>query len=168
MYSQLNTLAASLAPTYTDAGYMAGTLHKLTVGNYVYEQWGILNNLSFEIIEDSPWEITPGSQLPLYIRVSGIKFTPIHNFRPESQFNNTNNKYIKQHYSQISQQQSIQPTETQTLSNTEKPLNETIGQKPPTNTTQQSLSISNPPQGLDLPTPDYWNINPNKLGNLNP
>ena len=95
MYDQLNALAASIAPTYTSAGYMAGNLHRLTVGDYLYEQWGIMGGFTYEIIEDSPWDVTEGKQVPLYIKVSGIKFTPIHNFRPESYFNGVN-KYILQ------------------------------------------------------------------------
>lgn len=95
MYSQLNTLAASLAPTYTKYGYMTGNLHKLTVGNYVSGQVGIMSGLTYEITDESPWEIKEGSQLPLYIKVTGIKFTPIHNFRPESQFNQVHS-YINQ------------------------------------------------------------------------
>jgi len=87
MYTQLNTLAASLAPTYTSQGYMAGNLHRLTVGNYIYGQWGVMTGLQYAIEEETPWEITEGDQLPLYIKVSGIKFNVIHNFRPESQFN---------------------------------------------------------------------------------
>jgi hypothetical protein len=95
MYNQLNRLAASIAPTYTDAGYMAGNLHRLTVGDYLYGQWGIMSGFTYEIIEDSPWEITEGKQVPMYIKVSGIKFTPIHNFRPSSYFNGAK-KYIYQ------------------------------------------------------------------------
>jgi hypothetical protein len=83
MYSQLNTLASSIAPSYTSQGYMAGVLHKLTVGNYVNKQYGILQGLTFEVTDDTPWQIEKDSQLPLYIKVTGIKFTPIHNFRPE-------------------------------------------------------------------------------------
>jgi hypothetical protein len=95
MYQQLNTLAASLAPTYTTSGYMTGNLHKLTVGNYISGQVGIMNGLTYEITDESPWEIEKGNQLPLYIKVTGIKFTPIHNFRPESQFNRVH-PYINQ------------------------------------------------------------------------
>jgi hypothetical protein len=83
MYSQLNTLASSIAPFYTAQGYMAGVLHKLTVGNYVNKQYGILQGLTFEITDETPWQIKGGSQLPLYIKVTGITFKPIHNFRPE-------------------------------------------------------------------------------------
>jgi hypothetical protein len=83
MYSQLNTLASSIAPSYTKQGYMAGVLHKLTVGNYINRQYGILQGLTFEITDETPWQINKGSQLPLYIKVTGIKFVPIHVFRPE-------------------------------------------------------------------------------------
>jgi hypothetical protein len=95
MYDQLNTLAASLAPTYTSQGYMSGNLHRLTVGNYIYGQWGVMTGLQYTVSEDSPWEINPGEQLPYYIQVSGIKFNVIHNFRPESQFNKTH-QFINQ------------------------------------------------------------------------
>jgi hypothetical protein len=95
MYDQLNTLAASLAPTYTGQGYMAGNLHKLTIGNYVYEQPGILTSLTYDIMDESPWELDETYQLPYYIKVTGIKFIPIHEFRPESEFNRTH-AYINQ------------------------------------------------------------------------
>jgi hypothetical protein len=86
MYKQLNRLAASLAPTYTGQGYMAGNLHKLTIGNYVYDQPGILTSLTYDITEESPWEIDKDNQLPFYIKVTGMKFIPIHTFRPEATF----------------------------------------------------------------------------------
>jgi hypothetical protein len=86
MYDQLNRLAASLAPTYTGKGYMAGNLHKLTIGNYVYDQPGILTSLTYDITEESPWEIDKDNQLPFYIKVTGMKFIPIHQFRPEATF----------------------------------------------------------------------------------
>ena len=82
MYAQLNTLASSLAPSYTTEGYMSGNLHRLTVGNYIKKQYGILTGLSFQIPEDSPWEIESGKQLSHYIEVSGFKFNVIHDFRP--------------------------------------------------------------------------------------
>jgi len=82
MYEQLNKLASSLAPSYTSQGYMSGNLHRLTVGNYVKKQYGILTGLSFKIPEDSPWETETDSQLSHYIEVSGLKFNVIHNFRP--------------------------------------------------------------------------------------
>jgi len=83
MYRQLNTLASSIAPKYTSQGYMTGMLHQLRVGNYIWDQWGILQGLTYEITDETPWEIDKPNQLPLYIKVTGIKFKPIHNFRPE-------------------------------------------------------------------------------------
>lgn len=94
MYEQLNTLASSLAPSYTQQGYMTGNLHRLTVGNYIKKQYGILTGLSFKIPEDSPWEIESGNQLSHYIEVSGLKFNIIHNFRPN--YVNKTQSYINQ------------------------------------------------------------------------
>lgn len=85
MYEQLNTLAASLTPNYGNSGYMAGNIHKLTIGNYISNQYGIIQGLTYDISNETPWEISSGDQLPLYIKVTGLKFTPIHNFRPEYQ-----------------------------------------------------------------------------------
>ena len=104
MYQKLNFLASSLAPTYTSQGYMAGNLTKLTVGDYIYEQVGFISSLTYDIPDDSSWELslTPSigvagsdeartaanpDELPFMIKVTGLKFTPIHNFRPEIQPN---------------------------------------------------------------------------------
>ena len=106
MYQKLNFLASSLAPTYTPQGYMAGNLVKMTVGNYIYEQYGFISSITYDIPQESSWELslTPGigiagkdvspspnpDELPFMIKVTGLKFTPIHNFRPEiNTYNNT-------------------------------------------------------------------------------
>ena len=104
MYQKLNFLASSLAPTYTTAGYMAGNLAKLTLGDYIHEQPGFISSITYNIPEESSWDIslTPEGQisgtqternagnpdeLPFMIKVTGFKFTPIHTFRPETQLN---------------------------------------------------------------------------------
>ena len=92
MYEHLNTLAASLAPTYTSQGYMAGNIHEVTVGNYISNQTGIIQGLTYDIMDESPWDVD--KNLPLYIKVTGFKFTPIHTFRPESLFSGPGNKFI--------------------------------------------------------------------------
>lgn len=109
-YKKLNELAASLAPTYTNSGYMAGNLHIITIGRYIYQQYGIITNFTYDISDDSPWDVRgyktviDGDQVknveypeqtPKYISVTGLKFIPIHNFRPESWFN-AKHKYIHQ------------------------------------------------------------------------
>lgn len=91
MYKKLNFLASSLAPSYSENGYMRGNLAKLTVGDYLTEQPGIIDSLSITVPDDSPWEINLGldgkpmedmGQLPHMLEVK-MKFTPIHEFRPE-------------------------------------------------------------------------------------
>jgi hypothetical protein len=84
MYRQLNVLASTIAPKYTSQGYMAGVLHQLRVGNYIWDQWGILQGLTYEITDETPWGIDKPNQLPYYIKVTGVKFTPIHVFRPQA------------------------------------------------------------------------------------
>jgi len=100
MYKKLNYLASTLAPSYSPSGYMRGPLVQLTIGGYVYEQVGFITGLTFEINEDSPWEIgitdkgintatdeydSKVKELPHYIKVRSFNFTPIHNFVPKTQ-----------------------------------------------------------------------------------
>jgi len=95
MYKKLNYLASTLAPDYSPQGYMRGNIAQLTVGGYVYEQPGIITGLTYDIQEDSPWEIginTAGGvdetvkQLPHIIRVSSFNFIPIQDFIPSKQY----------------------------------------------------------------------------------
>ena len=89
IYEKLNTLASSVAPTYTAAGYMAGNIAKLTVGGYVREQYGIINSFTYDVPEESSWELTIGEgarvrdELPMMIKVTGFSFTPIYDFVPQ-------------------------------------------------------------------------------------
>ena len=90
MYDKLNFLASSLAPEYLDSltsGYMCGNMAYITLGDYINDQPGIITSLTFDIPEESPWEISRENdlrQLPHMIKVN-INFTPIHKFRPTKQ-----------------------------------------------------------------------------------
>ncbi|MDC6465010.1 hypothetical protein PQZ39_01110 [bacterium] len=110
MYRKLNYLASSLAPDYSDFGYMRGNLVTLTLGGWFYEQPGIIRGMTLEVPNDSPWEIGIPSntgtgiaadespvktdptvkELPHIIKVTGFQFTPIHEFVPRLQQNNYN------------------------------------------------------------------------------
>jgi hypothetical protein len=103
MYKKLNYLASTLAPDYSPNGYMRGNLVQLTIGGYLYEQPGFITGLTYEMSDDSPWEIGIGTtetpndpsvkELTQIIRVSGFQFTPIQRFVPRKQqltFINTN------------------------------------------------------------------------------
>jgi hypothetical protein len=103
MYKKLNFLASTLAPDYSPNGYMRGNLVQLTIGGYLYEQPGFITGLTYEMSDDSPWEIGIGTtetpndpsvkELTQIIRVSGFQFTPIQRFVPRKQqltFINTN------------------------------------------------------------------------------
>lgn len=107
MYKKLNYLASSLAPDYSrnnqsnqsNGGFMRGNIAKLTVGGYIYEQPGIIKSLTYEISNDSPWEIalttdgTPDTsvkELPHIIKVNSFTFIPIHDFLPKFQQNYPN------------------------------------------------------------------------------
>jgi hypothetical protein len=94
MYKKLNYLASNIAPDYTSKGYMAGNLVQLTIGGYLYEQVGIITGLTYDIQEDTPWEVAINDsgdndpsvkELPHIIRVSNFTFIPIQSFLPSKQ-----------------------------------------------------------------------------------
>ena len=104
MYKKLNYLASTLAPDYTEAGFMRGNLVRMTVGGYLYEQPGFLTSLSYDVPQESPWEIGIDAEgnsdesvkeLPHMIKVTAA-FTPIHNFLPQkpNKANNPTAKFI--------------------------------------------------------------------------
>ena len=105
MYKKLNYLASTLAPDYSEQGFMRGNLVRLTVGGYLYEQPGFITSLTYDVPQETPWEIgineNGGSdssvkELPHMIKVSGFQFTPIHDFlvqKPNSA-NNPTSKFI--------------------------------------------------------------------------
>lgn len=95
MYKKLNYLASNLAPDYSSGGYMRGPLIQLTIGGYLYETPGFITDLTYELSEDSSWEIAIGDdnnqtdgtvkEVPHIIKVSSFGFTPIQDFVPSKQ-----------------------------------------------------------------------------------
>jgi len=85
MYQKLNYLMSNLMPDYGNGVFMRGPMTKMTVGNWIDSQPGVINNLSYTVSNDSPWEIalnepttggSPEMVLPHIIDVS-LSFTPI-------------------------------------------------------------------------------------------
>ena len=76
----LSELASSLAGSYNKEGLMGGIITRLKLGGYIDNQPGIINNLSFNPIQDSSWDLDEG--LAFYLKVS-FGFTVIHDFLPQ-------------------------------------------------------------------------------------
>lgn len=112
MYRKLNYLASTLAPDYTEAGFMRGNLLRLTLGGYLYEQPGFITSLTYTIPEESTWEIgidekggydASVKELPHMIKVTGMTFTPIHDFLPQKPNSDSAIRREKGTYSPISE-----------------------------------------------------------------
>ena len=103
MYQKLNYLASTLAPNFSDAGFMRGNIHQLTIGGYVYEYPGIIQSLTYITPDDSTWEIAIPSErtgnldsdTPLITEDTDVKelahrievsmtFKPINEFLPQT------------------------------------------------------------------------------------
>jgi len=116
MYKKLNYLASSLAPDYNSGGYMRGNLVRMSLGGYLFEQYGIIESLTYEIPSESTWEIgitddinVTGAtydvsgfedrsvkELPHMIKVTGLSFIPINSFltRKAIDPNNADERFI--------------------------------------------------------------------------
>jgi hypothetical protein len=96
MYKKLNFLASNTMNDYSNSGYMRPPFIKLTVGGYLYEQFGFIRSLNYGWEMAAPFEIgindegTPDSsvkELPHIIKVTGFDFQPIYDFLPQKQQN---------------------------------------------------------------------------------
>lgn len=92
LYQKIVFLASSTAPTYS-SNFMRGSLVKLTVGDYVYDTPGFIENISYSWQQDYPWEIAMSrpentqdqdmQELPQVLDVT-VNFKPIHRFTPQT------------------------------------------------------------------------------------
>ena len=88
MWQKLNYLYSNTMPDYSN-NVMRAPYMRLTLGDYMFRQPGIIKNLTYTIGNDSPWEITldepeVGSSLYELPHVMTIQMTyaPIHDFLP--------------------------------------------------------------------------------------
>ena len=93
LYRKMVMLASTTAPTYGDGNFMKGTIVGLTVGDYIYKTYGIINSVNYSWQTDYQWEIAMNNpesfidddqqELPMIMDCS-VSFTPIHNFVPQT------------------------------------------------------------------------------------
>jgi hypothetical protein len=92
LYRKAATLASVTAPTYGQGGrFMRGSLAKVTVGDYIYEQPGIIESVQYTWQKDYPWEISfqnpegnEKSQILPHVLDVSLSFKVIHDFLPET------------------------------------------------------------------------------------
>ena len=88
----LGQLASTTAGSYNN-GLLGGVLLKVKVGGYLNNEYAILNNISYDIPDDSSWELdVPGNttnesinkrnQLAMYLKVN-VSLTIIHSELPQ-------------------------------------------------------------------------------------
>ena len=57
LYQKVNYLASTLHPDYNSNGFMSGTIHRLTIGEYFYRMPGIIKTMNITVEDNYPWEI---------------------------------------------------------------------------------------------------------------
>ena len=97
---KLNELVSTTAPTYQGGNFMKGTLTSITVGDYVVDQMGFIENIDLSWNADYPWatsfnkpqheepeglssDIEFLTEFPTVLEVS-ISFQPIHQKTPSA------------------------------------------------------------------------------------
>jgi hypothetical protein len=80
--SKHRTLAALYSSTMGkyQNNKLGGILYYLTIGNYLESEAGIITNMSYDIPNDSPWDIDEGLAHNLNVSIS---YTVIHSFLPQ-------------------------------------------------------------------------------------
>ena len=76
----LGQLASTTAGAYNGNNLLGGVLIKLYIGKYIYGQYGILNNLSYEIPQDASWDVN--ERLAMTIKTS-FSFTIVNANLPQ-------------------------------------------------------------------------------------
>jgi hypothetical protein len=83
-YRALGQLASTTAGAYNENGLLGGVVIKLNVGNHIKGEYAILNNLIYEIPDETSWDID--AKLAMLIRAT-FSFTIIHSKLPEYKAN---------------------------------------------------------------------------------
>jgi hypothetical protein len=89
----LGQLASTTAGAYNTNGLLGGVLLKVKVGGYLNNEYAILNSISYDIPDDSSWDldgtgdtskvsIDKRNQLAMYLKVN-VSLTIIHNDLPQ-------------------------------------------------------------------------------------
>jgi hypothetical protein len=63
MYQKLNYLMGNLMPDYKDNLLMRGPMTRMTIGNWLDGQDGVITALTYNVPQDSPWEISLGEDV---------------------------------------------------------------------------------------------------------
>ena len=96
LYGKLNALASTTAPEYTTGGYMKGVVVKMTIGNYIKDLIGHIDNVSYNVVTDYPWETEDRTLiLPTVMDVS-VSFTPTPGQTPQAAIDGITSTYVNQ------------------------------------------------------------------------
>ena len=96
MYEKLNALISTTAPEYTTNGYMKGVVVKMTLGNYIKDLIGHVDNVNVNIVTDYQWETEDRTLiLPTVLDVT-LTFTPTPGQAPQAAIEGITSTYVNQ------------------------------------------------------------------------
>ena len=97
IYSKLNLLLGTTAPSYSGIGLMRGNFIRMSIGDYLNDVPCIINNINIRPSFDAGWDLNRNAtgsiyqstdsnylgQLPRMIDID-MTFTPVHTFVPQN------------------------------------------------------------------------------------
>jgi hypothetical protein len=78
----LGQLASVTAGAYNNDNILGGVLLKINVGNYLVGEYAVLNNLSYDIPDDTAWDVSDDALLAMNINAS-FNLTIVHKELPQ-------------------------------------------------------------------------------------
>jgi hypothetical protein len=67
-HRDLETLLSTTAGSYSGNNFLGGVLIKIKLGNYLDDQYAIINNITYEVPDDSSWDVD--KKLAMYIKAT--------------------------------------------------------------------------------------------------
>lgn len=96
LYNKLNALASTTAPEYSTNGYMKGVVVKMTIGNYINNLIGHIDNVNYNIITDYQWETEDRNLILPTVADVTLSFTATPGQAPQAAINGITSTFVNQ------------------------------------------------------------------------
>jgi hypothetical protein len=90
-HKALETLLSTTAGSYSGNNFLGGVLTQIKLGNYLDDQYAIINSISYEVPDESSWDVT--KKLAMYIKAT-FNITIINKVLPQYNPKNTGDVFF--------------------------------------------------------------------------
>lgn len=90
-HKKLETLLSTTAGSYSGNNFLGGVLTQIKLGNYLDDQYAIINSISYEVPDESSWDVT--KKLAMYIKAA-FNITIVNKVLPQYNPSNTGDVFF--------------------------------------------------------------------------